>query len=55
LPRQQKQVCVLHYLLDHSVVSIAEALGVSEGTVKTQLHRARKSLAERLGTEDYRG
>jgi len=55
LPPQQKQVCVLHYLLDHSVVSIAEGLGVSEGTVKTQLHRARKSLAQRLRREDHRG
>ncbi|WP_157981632.1 RNA polymerase sigma factor [Protaetiibacter intestinalis] len=49
LPEQQKQVCVLHYLLDQSVEQIAEGLGVSTGTVKTQLHRARKALATRLG------
>ena len=55
LPLQQKQVCVLHYLLDHSVDMIAEGLGVSTGTVKTQLHRARKALAERLRREDHRG
>lgn len=55
LPRQQKEVCVLHYLLDHSVEQIAEGLGVSTGTVKTQLHRARKALAARLRREDHRG
>lgn len=55
LPPQQKQVCVLHYLLDQSVETIAEGLGVSEGTVKTQLHRARKALAARLRREDHRG
>ncbi len=53
LPLQQRQVCVLHYLLDHSVATIAEGLGVSEGTIKTQLHRARKSLAARLRREDH--
>ena len=50
LPDRQKQVCVLHYLLDQSVEQIAEGLGVSTGTVKTQLHRARKALASRLQT-----
>ena len=55
LPLQQKQVCVLHYLVDQSVASIAEGLGVSEGTVKTQLHRARKALAHSLRQEGHRG
>jgi RNA polymerase sigma factor (sigma-70 family) len=55
LPLQQKQVCVLHYLLDQSVETIAEGLGVSEGTIKTQLFRARKALAARLRKEDHRG
>lgn len=55
LPEQQRQVCVLHYLLDHSVEQIAEGLGVSEGTVKTQLFRARKALAVRLRKEDHDG
>lgn len=55
LPQQQRQVCVLHYLLDQSVETIAEGLGVSTGTVKTQLHRARKALAARLRREDHRG
>lgn len=55
LPPQQREVCTLHYLLDQSVDTIAEGLGVSEGTVKTQLHRARKRLATRIRKEDHRG
>ncbi len=55
LPDQQKHVCVLHYLLDQSVEQVAEGLGVSPGTVKTQLHRARKALAARLRREDQGG
>jgi RNA polymerase sigma-70 factor (ECF subfamily) len=48
LPLQQRQVCTLHYLMDQSVETIAEGLGVSTGTVKTQLHRARTRLATQL-------
>jgi RNA polymerase sigma-70 factor (ECF subfamily) len=55
LPKQQREVCVLHYLLDQSVEAIAEALGVSSGTVKTQLYRARATLAARIQKEDHRG
>ena len=55
LPLQQRQVCTLHYLMDQSIETIAEGLGVSEGTVKTQLHRARKALAARLRKEDHHG
>ncbi|HEU0206410.1 MAG TPA: sigma-70 family RNA polymerase sigma factor [Pseudolysinimonas sp.] len=49
LPQRMRQVCVLHYLQDQSVREIAEALGISTGTVKTQLHRSRIALARRLG------
>ena len=55
LPAQQRQVCALHYLMDQSVDTIAEGLGVSAGTVKTQLHRARKAFAARLRKEDHHG
>jgi RNA polymerase sigma-70 factor (ECF subfamily) len=51
LPDRQREICVLHYLLDHSVEQIAHSLGVSTGTVKTQLHRARHALAAQLGKE----
>jgi RNA polymerase sigma-70 factor (ECF subfamily) len=55
LPLQQRQVVTLHYLMDQSVETIAEGLGVSAGTIKTQLHRARKALAARLRKEDHHG
>lgn len=55
LPPQQRDVCVLHYLLDQSVETIAEGLNVTKGTIKTQLHRARKRLATHIRKEDHRG
>lgn len=48
LPRRQREICVLHYVADLSVDSVATELGVSVGTVKTHLHRARQSLAQYL-------
>jgi RNA polymerase sigma factor (sigma-70 family) len=50
LPDRQRTICVMHYLMDHPVDAIATSLGVSTGTVKTQLHRARQTLAAALGT-----
>ncbi|HET9729971.1 MAG TPA: sigma-70 family RNA polymerase sigma factor, partial [Acidimicrobiia bacterium] len=44
LPRRQREVAVLHYLYDLPVASIASELGISEGTVKTCLQRARAAL-----------
>jgi RNA polymerase sigma-70 factor (ECF subfamily) len=52
LPRRQREVTVLRYYLGMDVGEIAEALGVSEGTVKTQLFRARRALAGMLGDEE---
>ncbi len=49
LPRRQREVVVLHYYLGLPVADVAAAAGVSEGTVKTSLHRARRSLAAALG------
>jgi len=48
LPRRQAQVVALHYLYDLSVVDVAHTLGMSEGTAKTHLSRARTRLAEVL-------
>lgn len=50
LPRRQREATVLRYYLDLSVLEIAQALGVEEGTVKTTLFRARKTLAATLGS-----
>jgi RNA polymerase sigma-70 factor (ECF subfamily) len=48
LPAHQAKAIVLHYVDDCSVAEIAEILGVSDGTVKTHLHRARRALAGAL-------
>lgn len=45
LPHQQRAAVVLHYLEDSSVREVAEELGVTEGTVKVHLSRARAALA----------
>ena len=51
LPRRQREVTVLRYHLGLDVAEIAAALGVTEGTVKTSLFRARRALAAALGVE----
>jgi RNA polymerase sigma-70 factor (ECF subfamily) len=48
LPRRQREVVVLYYLLDQSVASIAAELEASPGTVKATLHRARAALVEKF-------
>jgi RNA polymerase sigma-70 factor, ECF subfamily len=48
LPRRQRQAVVLHYLLDLDVATVSALLGVSDGTIKTALSRARANLAETL-------
>jgi RNA polymerase sigma-70 factor, ECF subfamily len=50
LPTRQAQVIALHYVADAPVAEIAQTLGMAEGTVKAQLHRARHALATRLAT-----
>jgi len=52
LTRRQREVTVLRYYLGLDVREIARTLGISEGTVKTQLSRARRALAERLGDDE---
>lgn len=49
LPDRQAAAIALHYLEDRSVDEIAEVLGCRPATVRVHLHRARQSLAERLG------
>ena len=52
LPARQRDVVVLYYLLDFDIATTAELLGVSDGTVKTGLSRARTALAEKLGAHE---
>ena len=52
LPRRQREVVVLHYYLGFDVKEVARSLGVTQGTVKTSLFRARQSIATALGQND---
>ena len=51
LPDRQGQIVALHYLDDRPVDEIAVLLEIAPGTVKTQLHRARTTLATRLSVD----
>lgn len=55
LPLRQRQVIVLHYLHGYDVASVAGLLGVSSGTIKTCLSRARIALAVSLADHDRAG
>lgn len=48
LPRRQQQAIAFHYVGQLSMVEIADAMGVSEGAVKSHLHRAREALRDSL-------
>lgn len=52
LPRRQREAVVLHYLLDLDVATVAVLLGVSGGTIKTALSRARAKLAATLADRE---
>jgi RNA polymerase sigma-70 factor (sigma-E family) len=48
LPPRQRDCIVLRFYADLSDAEIADTLGISAGSVKTHLHRARAALADRL-------
>jgi RNA polymerase sigma-70 factor (sigma-E family) len=48
LPDRQRDCVVLHYYGELSDTEIADALGISAGSVKTHLHRARATLSDLL-------
>jgi len=52
LSRREREVTVLRYYLGYDVAETAGVLHVSDGTVKTLLHRARKELAAVLSEHD---
>ena len=52
LPDGARHVLVLVGIYGYSHAEAAHALGIAEGTCKSQLHRARQLLASTLGLED---
>ncbi|ACL26680.1 RNA polymerase sigma factor [Chloroflexus aggregans] len=52
LPAMYRSVIVLRYWHDLSYEEIGTILGLTEATVKTRLHRARKMLQEALAMEE---
>lgn len=57
LPARQQEAIALHYLLDLAVDDTAAAMGVTGGTVKAHLSRAREALGVwlRLDEDDAAG
>ncbi len=51
LPRRQAQVVALMFLEDLDVHEVARVLQCGEATVRTHLHRAKATLAQRLGLD----
>ena len=49
LPPRAREIFLLHVDHDLDYAEIAEALGISVGTVRTQMYRATKQLARWLG------
>ena len=54
LPQRQREVIVMRHLAGYSESEIAERLGISLGSVKTHMRRAKTSLRDTLSV-DYLG
>lgn len=55
LPEAQRRAIVLHHMCDLPVTSVAEEVGVPEGTIKARLSRGRAALLTLLGDEPTNG
>lgn len=55
LPEKQRLAVTLYYLDERPVEEVAAMMGMPANTVKTQLHRARASLAAALGITGEEG
>ncbi len=51
LPKKLRLSVILYYFQDMDISATAQVLGISEGTVKSRLSKARKSLKEVLNNE----
>src|SRR5215211_463369 len=54
LPATQREVLVLHYLVELTLDEVARHLGIPGGTAKSRLARGRRALASALGLDDSR-
>jgi RNA polymerase sigma-70 factor (ECF subfamily) len=54
LPVEQKTLILLHDVEGHTLVEIADIMGTPLGTLKSRLHRTRKSLRTILLREPFR-
>lgn len=52
LPKKQKIVIVLKFFKDLTVNEVAQVLRIPEGTVKSRLHQAKKTIRRRLDYEE---
>lgn len=50
---KHREVLVLHFLQDLSILEIAVVVGCSEGTVKSRIHYAKRQLKQILEGEKY--
>lgn len=55
LPEGQREVLMLRFVDDMSLLEIAEALGIPEGTVKSRIHNAIAALREDPRVKDFFG
>jgi RNA polymerase sigma-70 factor (ECF subfamily) len=53
LPVREREVIVLHHLLDMPVAAIAAQTGTPANTIKSQLVRGRRALAALVGNEPW--
>jgi RNA polymerase sigma-70 factor (sigma-E family) len=51
LPRTDRAVLVMRYLLDHTVASVAQELGLSENAVRSRATRALARIRDHLGAD----
>ena len=52
LPRRQREAIVLRYLADLPERDVAEAMGISVGSVKVHVHRGLRALGASMGDDD---
>ncbi|TSC65283.1 MAG: RNA polymerase sigma-70 factor, ECF subfamily [Candidatus Doudnabacteria bacterium Gr01-1014_77] len=52
LPEKYKQVLMMRYIEDLSVIEIADVIGASENTISVQLHRGIQMLKKNLNVEE---